>query len=145
MFRCVTSCVGASISACITAVLCLAVSAPACAQNPTALPYLTRHFTANALRGEMVFLNSPEVQINGHATRLSPGSRIRNQQNLMVLPGSLAGQKWRVNYTLDDVSGQIKDVWILDPAEAKKDPWPQTLQEAGSWRFDFASQRWVKP
>ena len=93
----------------------------------------------------MVFLNSPEVQINGQATRLSPGSRIRNQQNMMVLPGSLAGQKWRVNYTLDDVSGQIKDVWILDPDEAEKKPWPQTLQEAGNWRFDFAAQRWVKP
>jgi hypothetical protein len=57
-----------------------------------------------------------EVFLNGQPDRLSPGARITGQNNLLVLPGSLAGTENTVRY-LRDVSGLLHQVWILTPAE----------------------------
>ena len=93
----------------------------------------------------MVFGDFPQVSLNGQPTQLSPGSRVRDQNNLIVLAGSLAGSRMLVHYTLDVGGNQVRDVWILRPDEAAIKPWPTTLLEAQSWRYDVTTHAWTKP
>ncbi|HSW06120.1 hypothetical protein [Aquabacterium sp.] len=102
-----------------------------------------RPFPSNALRGQLVVTQPPEVLLNNQPARLSPGSRIRGDNNMLVLSGAAIGQKLLVNYTLDS-SGQVHDVWILRSDEAARQPWPTTRDEAQRWSFDAASQTWTK-
>jgi hypothetical protein len=108
-----------------------------------ALAQVKRNFPADALRGALVVGNVPDVTLNGAPTRLAPGARIRGQNNMLAMSGSIAGQRLLVNYTLD-MQGQIKEVWILTPDEAAKRPWPTTPEEAARWQFDFAAQTWTR-
>lgn len=111
------------------------VAAPAAAQ--------TRTFPQNALRGELVITTPPEARLNDREVRLSPGARIRNAQNLFVLTNSVAGTELVVNYTLD-LSGNLRDVWILSAEEARRQPWPTTPEQAQQWQFDPVAQTWSK-
>ena len=112
-----------------------AVSAPAQAQ---------RQFPASALRGELVITAPPELQLNRKPARLAPGARIRGTDGMLILSGALVGQRMLVHYTID-LLGNVQDVWVLTPAEAAKQPWPTTPQEAATWRFSPDSQSWSKP
>ena len=76
-----------------------------------------RLFPDNALRGVMVVTAPPDITMNGKPERLSPGSRIRNTQNQLLMSASLVGQELVVNYTRESL-GQVHDVWILTPDEA---------------------------
>ena len=112
-----------------------AVSAPVHAQ---------RQFPASALRGELVVTAPPELQLNRKPARLAPGARIRGTDGMLILSGALVGQRMLVHYTID-LLGNVQDVWVLTPAEAAKQPWPTTPQEAATWRFSPDSQSWSKP
>jgi hypothetical protein len=105
---------------------------------------LQRPFPANAWRGELVVGQPPAATLNGQAVRLAPGARIRNLDNLLVLSGTLIGQRLLVHYTLDG-EGLVQDAWILSPSEAAKLPWPRNAQEAQGLRFDPAAQAWSRP
>ncbi len=78
-----------------------------------------REFPKAALRGEMVVQNHPLITLNGKAERLTPGARIFDKQNRLVLSGQLVGQNLLVNY-LRDGGGQIHQVWVLNSEEAKE-------------------------
>lgn len=78
---------------------------------------LHRMFPAKALRGTLVVVQPPMITLDGAAARLSPGSRIRGTNNLLVLSGQAIGQELTVNYTLTP-DGQVHDVWILTEIEA---------------------------
>jgi hypothetical protein len=116
----------------------------ACALALPAVAQVQRNFTDKALRGEIVFGTPPEIKLNGKPARLAPGARIRDQGNLLLMPGSLAGGKAVVNYTTE-LEGMVLDVWILRPDEAARKPWPTTAKEAQAWQFDFNTQSWSKP
>lgn len=109
-----------------------------------ALAQMQRNFPQNALRGELAVTIAPEIVLNGKPARLSPGSRIRAQDNMMVMSGALGGSRMVVNYTVDP-SGLVHDVWILRPDEAAKKPWPTTREQASTWTFDPAAQAWTRP
>jgi hypothetical protein len=121
------------------AALALAVAlafSPAQAQAP-------RQFPANALRGDMVITEPPELILNGKtAARLAPGGRIWGTNNMLQLSGGLVDQKLLVNYTLDWM-GQLSQVWILREDEAANKPWPRTAEQAAVWIFDPQAQRWT--
>jgi acyl-coenzyme A synthetase/AMP-(fatty) acid ligase len=102
-----------------------------------------RAFPANALRGEIMVAQPPEILLNGQPARLSPGARIRGQNNLLAMSGSLAGLRLIVHYVIDS-DGQVRDVWILSEAERAKEPWPTTPLEAKTWVFDAAAQSWSR-
>ncbi len=121
----------------------LVLFATLCVASATATAQVPRNFPADALRGAMVVDNVPEVTLNGAPARLAPGARIRGQNNMLALSGSLTGQRLVVNYTFD-AQGQVKDVWILTPGEAAKKPWPTTPQEAARWEFNLAAQVWTR-
>ncbi len=119
------------------AALCLAL--PALAQLAPSRP-----FPATALRGELVVTQPPEALLNGRPVRLSPGSRLRGDDNLIHTPASVAGRKLLVHYTTD-LQGNVHDVWVLSAAEAARQPWPATPAQAAAWRFDPVAQTWSKP
>ncbi|MFW2356526.1 hypothetical protein [Hydrogenophaga sp.] len=79
----------------------------------------TRDFPAKALRGTLVVVQPPNVTMDDRATRLSPGARIYNTNNSLVLSASLLNKELVVNYTLD-LRDQVQNVWILTEAEAKE-------------------------
>ena len=127
-------CAARSLTAALIAV---GIAAPAAAQS--------RAFPQNALRGAIVFGEDRQVTLNGRATSLSPGARVRNQDNMIVMAASLSGAKWLVNYTLDIGGAQVRDVWILRPEEAAIRPWPTTLEESQTWTYDSTTMTWTKP
>ena len=128
MYRCVL----------VAALTAAAFVAPAAAQ-------VQRSFPQNAMRGALVMGTPPEITLNGQPARLAPGVRIRNQANMLEMTGALTGQRLLVNYTFEDTSGLISNVWILRPEEAAVRPWPTKLEELQTWSFDPAAQVWTKP
>jgi hypothetical protein len=76
-----------------------------------------RPFPPAAERGVMVVTYPPVIQINGKPDRLSPGSRIRATNNMLVLSGSIIGQSMVVNFVRDPM-GLVHEVWVLTPEEA---------------------------
>lgn len=122
----------------LAAFVCAAtLCAPAAAQ-------VQRFFPATALRGILVVTQSPDVMLNGQPARMAPGARLKGDNNLLLQPASVTGQKLLVNYTVDP-QGLLMDVWVLNPVEAAKKPWPVNAKEAATWSFDPAAQTWTKP
>ena len=76
-----------------------------------------RTFPESALRGKLVVTLPPEVSLNGKPDRLSPGARIHDTNNLLVMSGGLINRELVVNYVRDG-HGLIHEVWILTPQEA---------------------------
>jgi hypothetical protein len=114
-----------------------ALALPASAQMP-------RNFPATALRGELQFLQPPEVLLNGQPARLAPGARIRGQNNMLQMSAGLFELRATVHYTVEP-SGLLLDVWILTPTESAVRPWPTSAEQAKAWLFDPAGQTWSKP
>lgn len=77
-----------------------------------------RPFPGNALRGVLVVTQPPDITLNGKPDRLSPGSRIRDANNMLALSGTLIGKELVVNYTRESM-GMVHDVWILTDEEAR--------------------------
>ena len=119
-----------------TVVISLALAGAAASQT-------SRPFPANALRGALLVVQPPDVQLNGQAARLAPGSRIRGADNMVQMSGTLVGARLLVHYTLDPI-GLVQDVWILTPDEAARRPWPSKPAEAQAWLFNPAAQAWTK-
>ncbi len=119
---------------CVVLLAALAVL-PAAAQ-------MQRNFPANALRGELTMTQPPDVLLNGVPARLAPGARIRAQNNMMALPGTLAGQRLPVHYTRES-NGLLLDIWVLTPAELAQRPWPVNDAQMKAWAFNPAGQTWT--
>ena len=83
-----------------------------------------RPIPPHALRGTLEVTQPPNVLLNGQPDRLSPGARIRSDNNLLTLSGTLVGKTLAVRYVREP-HGQIHDVWILTAAEAQQQP-PKT-------------------
>jgi hypothetical protein len=88
-------------------------------QLPPEVP-MGRQFPMRTQRGELVVVQFPEIIINGKPARLSPGSRVRDTSNRIVVANTLANQKFIVNFTQEPTSGLIHDVWLLSADEAKR-------------------------
>jgi len=80
-----------------------------------------RIFPPNAQRGEMKAFAYPQMKIGDKILRLSAGSRIYNEQNLIIMPASLQRQSAQVIYAMD-INDQLSAVWLLTAAEIKKYP-----------------------
>ncbi|MDQ3061220.1 MAG: hypothetical protein M3R45_17190 [Pseudomonadota bacterium] len=113
----------AASAACVTAL-------PARAQSAEFIPGV-RHFPPAALRGKMVVLAPPVISLDGKDDRLSPGSRIRDTNNMLVMSGALANQTLVVNY-LRENTGLVHEVWILNSEEIKQKR-PNTKSSWFSW------------
>jgi hypothetical protein len=84
----------------------------------TGVPGL-RKFPEKALRGKMKVVRAPEILMDGKQERLSPGSRIRDQQQRLVMSASITNVELTVNF-LRNPLGEVQEVWILTEAEIKQ-------------------------
>jgi len=61
----------------------------------------------------------PIIQVDGKDDRFSPGARIRDRENRLVLSGMLAGKTVYGVYKRD-AAGLVHEVWLLNEEEFKK-------------------------
>jgi hypothetical protein len=94
-------------------------SLPAAAQTGEVQASSIRQFPKAALRGELVVLEAPAISLDGKPDRLSPGARIFDAQNRLVLSNQFLNQTLVVNY-LRDNTGQVQQVWVLTREEARE-------------------------
>jgi hypothetical protein len=80
---------------------------------------IRRDAPKDVVLGRMTVVQPPVIQIDGRPDRLSPGSRIRDTRNMIVLSGTLAGQTVPMVYRRD-AAGLVGEVWLLTPAEYTK-------------------------
>jgi hypothetical protein len=115
MKRCLRNLTWARPTAILTGLVPLAglLATPAPAQTAQ------RQFPPSALRGMLQVTTAPEVLLNGAPARLSPGARLKDANNMLVLPATLAGQRMLVNYVRDP-QGLVHEVWLLNSAEAQE-------------------------
>jgi hypothetical protein len=91
---------------------------PAAAQTEDVKPNV-RQFPKTAVRGLLVIGTAPEITMNGKADRMSPGVRIRDANNNLVLSSTFSGQKLVVNYVRDN-TGLVHQVWVLNTEEERQ-------------------------
>lgn len=80
---------------------------------------IRREAPRDVVLGKMTVVAPPVIQMNGQDDRLSPGVRIRDARNMLVLSGSLAGSTVPVVYKRD-TSGLVHEVWLLTADEYSK-------------------------
>jgi hypothetical protein len=102
----------------VASVLALACATQAGAQ---------RNFPEQAKRGDMKAYEYPSMKIDDKTFRLSPGSRIFNENNLIIMPASLQIQAAPVMYMLD-TRGDLSSIWLLTRDEAARIAPPQPPQ-----------------
>ena len=61
----------------------------------------------------------PIIAVNGVADRVSPGARIRDRNNMLVLSGQIAGKQMYTVYRRD-AAGLVHEVWLLNYEEYTK-------------------------
>lgn len=80
---------------------------------------IRRDAPKDVVLGKLVVTAPPEVTLDGKPDRLSPGSRIRDLNNMLVLSGGVVGKTLPVVYRRD-AAGLIHEAWILTDAEYAK-------------------------
>lgn len=135
MNRCFFSLLGLMLSTSVLAQGQLSAPLPV---NETVLQTGTpglRKFPANALRGKIRVVQAPEILMDGKPERLSPGSRIRDTQQRMVMSASITNMEFIVNFVRNPL-GEVHEVWILNELEAKQKLKTNTPER----NFSFASE-----
>jgi hypothetical protein len=61
----------------------------------------------------------PIIKVDGKDDRFSPGARIRDRDNRLLLTGALAGKSVYTVYRRD-AAGLVHEVWLLNEEEYKK-------------------------
>ena len=61
----------------------------------------------------------PIITVNGASDRLSPGARVHDRNNMLVLSGALAGKTLYTVYRRDG-AGLVHEVWLLNADEYAK-------------------------
>jgi hypothetical protein len=112
MNRCTRSRVGTAFAA-VLAGLFLTFAISASAQG------IRREAPKDVVLGKMVVTAPPQITLDGKPDRLSPGSRIRDLNNMIVLSGGVVGKTLPVVYRRD-AAGLVHEAWILTDAEYTK-------------------------
>ena len=89
------------------------VAGIACAQG------MQRDAPKDVKPGRLTVTAPPEITLNGKPDRLSPGSRIRDTNNMLLLSASIVGKSQPVVYRRD-AAGLVHEVWVLTPEEYSK-------------------------
>jgi hypothetical protein len=115
---------------------CLALAALSSSFAPAALAQgIRREAPKDVVLGQMVVTAPPVITMNGKPDRLSPGSRIRDLNNMLVLSAGIVGKVLPVVYRRD-AAGLVHEAWILTPEEYSKLGGANTGDPQGHKRFD---------
>ena len=95
--------------------LSIALPPVAIAQTPT----MQRSVPRDVLLGRMMVTAPPIILLNGQPDRLSPGSRIRDLNNMLLLSGSIVNREIPIVYKRDS-AGLVHEVWALTNEEYAK-------------------------
>ncbi len=99
---------------------CAALAGLAFAFPPAASAQtIRREAPKDVVLGRLVVTQPPVVTMDGKPDRLSPGSRIRDLNNMLVLSGSIAGKELPVVYRRDG-AGLVHEAWLLTEEEYGK-------------------------
>jgi hypothetical protein len=96
---------------------------------------IRREAPKDVVLGQMVITAPPIITMDGKPDRLSPGSRIRDLNNMLVLSASAVGKVLPVVYRRD-AAGLVHEAWILTPEEYSKLGGANTGDPQGHKRFD---------
>jgi len=136
-------CVATSRSHATLSAFAIALAAATTALLPTpAAAQVHRNFPQTALRGVIEFKSPTDATLNTKPIRIAPGARIHGTDNMLVMSGTLGGQRFPANYTLES-NGMLFEIWLLSKAESKVEPWPETPKQQAEWAFDYAAQKWI--
>jgi hypothetical protein len=78
-----------------------------------------REAPRDVVLGRMLVQLPPVITLNGKPDRLSPGSRIRDLNNMLALSGSLVNKDLPILYRRD-AAGLVSEVWLLTEPEYAK-------------------------
>lgn len=103
------------------AAACVALAGLASTFSPAAQAQgIQRSAPKDVVLGQMfVTATPPVITMDGKPDRLSPGSRIRDLNNMLVLSGGIIGKTLPVVYKRD-AAGLVHEVWILTAEEYTK-------------------------
>jgi hypothetical protein len=80
---------------------------------------IQRDAPKDVVLGQLVVTAPPQVTMDGKPDRLSPGSRIRDLNNMLVLSGGVVGKTLPVVYRRD-AAGLVHEAWVLTDEEYRK-------------------------
>ena len=80
---------------------------------------IERSAPKDVVLGRLVVTAPPQITMDGQPARLSPGSRIRDLNNMLVLSGGIVGKNLPVVYRRD-AAGLVHEVWMLTDEEYRK-------------------------
>jgi hypothetical protein len=116
--------------------LCLALTGLSLSFPTEALSQgIKREAPKDVVLGQMVVTLPPVITMDGKPDRLSPGSRIRDLNNMLVLSGGIVGKVLPVVYRRD-AAGLVHEAWILTPDEYSKLGGANTGDPQGYKRFN---------
>jgi hypothetical protein len=78
--------------------------------------FAARNLPNDARYGKLTEFAYPYAKIGGKVLHMSPGAKIYNQQNLIILPAAMRAPA-NVLFKLD-TTGQLSAIWILTAQEA---------------------------
>ena len=73
---------------CARTLILSVLAAAALSLGATAQAQTHRPFPVQALRGELVVLQTPDISLNGKPARLAPGARVRSDTNMLQQPAA---------------------------------------------------------
>jgi hypothetical protein len=103
------------VSAIVSSVINAIAEAPPAAPPPPAWGVMARNFPVETKKGELYPPIQQQVSISGKTLYTAPGLQVRNEQNLIVMPGTVQ-KSLPVRYQLDPM-GNVWRIWILSAAE----------------------------
>src|SRR3954469_26062136 len=108
-----------------------------CVSFPTAATAqgIQREAPKDVVLGQLTVTQPPVITMDGKPDRLSPGSRIRDLNNMLVLSGGIVGKTLPVVYRRD-AAGLVHEAWILTPDEYTKLGGASTGDPDGYKRFN---------
>jgi hypothetical protein len=102
-----------------------------CAFGCAASAMAERYFPQDAKRGEMKAFQYPYMKIGDKKLHMSPGSRIYNEQNFIIMPSSLQKQTAQIMYSTG-IGGELSEIWLLTAEEVKRFPLKGPAKPAGN-------------
>jgi hypothetical protein len=78
--------------------------------------FAARNLPRDARFGKLTAFTYPYASIGGKTLRMSPGAKIYNEQNLIIMPAAMR-QQAKVLYRLD-TAGSLSAIWLLTEHEA---------------------------